>query len=394
MPVTIKCNIDLKGVASTWGIPALANAIARDNAPLVDNILQAGAIPIARTNCPDLGMRVHTDSSLHGLTRNPWNFDRTTAGSSGGEGAALASGMSPLGFGNDIGGSLRNPANACGIASIRPSAGIVPDVSQPPFSDRPVAWQLMAVHGAMARTVADVRLGLKAIAGESHRDPLSLPAMTPQVRFDHRVAVVPAPPGGACAPIISSAVRRAADALSDAGYEVVEVLPPHYEDAISLWGKLLMADYASLWQEMAPLMGESGRTFFEKLFDLIPKSETAAELSALFRSRDGIARDLSKFMNDYPLVLSPTWTQLPFVHGYDAVSEEGIAQTLEMMRPAVPANLLGLPSACVPASRDPETGLPIGVLITGRRFRDEDCLAAAEIIEQLRAVATPINPAW
>jgi amidase len=122
VPITIKCNIDMKGLPSTWGIPALEHSIVSQDAPLVENLRLAGAIPIGRTNCPDLGMRVHTDSTLYGLTRNPWDFDRTTAGSSGGEAAALASGMSPLGFGNDIGGSLRNPANAGSPQSNHPRA--------------------------------------------------------------------------------------------------------------------------------------------------------------------------------------------------------------------------------------------------------------------------------
>ena len=117
-------------------------------------------------------------------------------------------------------------------------------------------------------------------------------------------------------------------------------------------------------------------------------------MSKLFMTRDTLARAWSMFMDDYPLVLTPTWTQLPFTHGYDASSAEAIAQTLEMMRPVVPANLLGLPSACVPAARDRQTGLPIGVLLTGRRFREDQCLDAAETVEGLRAVVTPIDPAW
>jgi amidase len=123
VPFTVKENIDMAGLPTTWGVPALAKAVVPVDAPVVERMRAAGAIPIARTNLPDMALRVHTDSSLHGLTRNPWHPGRTAGGSSGGEAAALASGMSPIGLGNDIGGSLRNPANACGIASIRPSAG-------------------------------------------------------------------------------------------------------------------------------------------------------------------------------------------------------------------------------------------------------------------------------
>ena len=176
VPFTVKENIDMAGLPTTWGVPALAKAVAPVDAPVVERMRAAGAIPIARTNLPDMALRVHTDSSLHGLTRNPWHPGRTAGGSSGGEAAALASGMSPIGLGNDIGGSLRNPANACGIASIRPSAGRVPDAGYVPAEDRLLAVQLMNVQGPMARRVADVRLGLQVLMGAHPRDPWSIDA--------------------------------------------------------------------------------------------------------------------------------------------------------------------------------------------------------------------------
>ncbi len=174
VPFTVKENIDMAGLPTTWGVPALAQAVVPADAPVVERMRAAGAIPIGRTNLPDMALRVHTHSSLHGLTRNPWHPGRTAGGSSGGEAAALASGMSPIGLGNDIGGSLRNPANACGIASIRPSAGRVPDAGYVPAEDRLLAVQLMNVQGPMARRVADVRLGLRILMGAHPRDPWSI----------------------------------------------------------------------------------------------------------------------------------------------------------------------------------------------------------------------------
>src|SRR5437868_3249760 len=174
VPFTVKENIDMAGLPTTWGVPALAGATVPDDAPVVERMRAAGAIPIARTNMPDMALRTHTDSSLHGLTRNPWHPGRTAGGSSGGEGAALATGMSALGLGNDIGGSLRNPASACGIASIRPSMGRVPDAGLVPSDDAMLAGQLMAVQGPMARTVADVRAALGVLSGHHPRDPWSV----------------------------------------------------------------------------------------------------------------------------------------------------------------------------------------------------------------------------
>lgn len=132
VPVTVKENIDLAGTPTTWGLAALEQAIPPQDAPIVERVRAAGAIPIGRTNLPEMGLRISTNNPLRGLTRNPWDPKLTAGGSSGGEGSAIASGMSPLGLGNDIGGSVRNPAFCCGITSIKPTQGRVPDATMIP----------------------------------------------------------------------------------------------------------------------------------------------------------------------------------------------------------------------------------------------------------------------
>jgi amidase len=375
-------------------VHALAQAVVPVDAPVVERMRAAGAIPIARTNLPDMALRVHTDSSLHGLTRNPWHPGRTAGGSSGGEAAALASGMSPIGLGNDIGGSLRNPANACGIASIRPSAGRVPDAGYVPAEDRLMAVQLMNVQGPMARRVADVRLGLQVLMGAHPRDPWSIDAPFDGAVLARpiRVAVLSEPPGGGTDPKVAAVVRRAAQALADAGYAVEEACPPRYEDAVGCWARLIMGDFGSVLNLLSPMMGADAMAFLNNFNQAIPPLADVASWSQLMAERDGIARAWSTFMADRPLLLSPTWTQLPFEHGFDSATPAGSAAIMELMRPVVPANLLGLPSACVPAGRDEATGLPIGVLITGQRLREDLCLEAAEAIEARLGIATPIDP--
>ncbi len=394
VPFTVKENIDMAGLPTTWGVPALAQTVAPADAPVVERMRAAGAIPIGRTNLPDMGLRVHTHSSLHGLTRNPWHPGRTAGGSSGGEAAALASGMSPIGLGNDIGGSLRNPANACGISSIRPSAGRVPDAGYVPAEDRLLAVQLMHAQGPMARRVTDVRLGLLILMGAHPRDPWSIdaPFDGPSLARPIRVAVLPEPPGGSTDPKVAATVRHAAQALTEAGYLVEEASPPRYADAISCWTRLILGDFGSVLSMLAPMMGPDAIAFVNNFNETVPPLADVAAWSHLMVERDGIARAWSTFMADRPLLLSPTWTQLPFEHGFDSATPEGTAATMELMRPVVPANLLGLPSACVPAGRDEATGLPIGVLITGRRLREDLCLEAAEAIEARLGLATPIDP--
>src|SRR5690606_30824954 len=156
VPITVKENIDLAGTPTTPGVAALADAIASVDAPPGARMRGAGASPFARASLPARGLRGRTDSSLHGLTRNPHHPGRTAGGSSGGEASAIASGMSPLGLGNDIGGSLRNPAHCCGIASIKPSVGVVPMATVVPPEDLLLASQQMLVEGPLARRVADV----------------------------------------------------------------------------------------------------------------------------------------------------------------------------------------------------------------------------------------------
>jgi len=395
VPCTVKENIDMAGLPSTWGVPALAEAIVPLDAPVVERMRAAGAIPIARTNLPDMGLRVHTHSSLHGLTRNPWDLGRTAGGSSGGEGVALATGMSPIGLGNDIGGSLRNPANCCGIASIRPTAGRVPDAALVPAEGRLLAVQQMAVQGPMARRVADVRLGLKVLMGAHPRDPWSLEAPFEGLPLARpiRVAVVAEPPGGGVDPVIAGAVRRAADVLANAGYDVVEIAPPRYAEAVEVWARFVLGDYAAVLGGMKPLMGRDAVYFLDRANEITAPLTDAASFSHLMIQRDGVARAWSMFMAEHPLILTPTWTQLPFEHGFDVASPANVAATLELMRPVTHANLLGLPSACVPAGRDGATGLPIGLLVTGQRLRDDLCLDAAEAIEARLGLATPIDPA-
>jgi amidase len=390
VPFTVKENIDVAGTATTSGIPALAEAIAPVDAPQVERLRAAGAIPIARTNLPDLGLRIHTDSSLRGLTRNPWDPDVTAGGSSGGEASALASGMSPLGLGNDVGGSLRNPAHCCGIASIKPTPGRVPHATIIPPEDMGPGMQLMAVEGVMARRVADVRLGFSIVAGMHPRDPESVPVPLEVPRSESRkVALLAEPPGGDTHPEIAAAVRRAGDALADAGYDVVEAEPPLYEQALDVWGRFLFTDIRAQEALLRQVMGPDATRFLDYVGELYAEQDVAALVGTLIERRT-VGRAWNAFLEEHPLILSPIWSQPPFPHGWDVASEANAHATMRLMRPVMPANLLGLPAAAVGAGK--AAGLPAGVQIMGARFQELACLEAAEAIETRLGAAEPIDP--
>jgi amidase len=262
VPVTVKENHDLAGTPTTLGVRALAGQLADQDAPAVARLRAAGAIPIARTNLPDLLLRWHTDSSLHGATRNPWDPARTPGGSSGGDAVAVATGMAPLGLGSDLGGSLRVPALANGVAALRPTPGRVPFAGAP---SRPpgMTQQLFAVPGPIGRDVADLRAALEVLAGPHPADPWSLPVplddpADPPAR--RRVAVT-LDPGGGVNPIVAEGVGRAAEALERAGWQVQQADPPDVEAAAQVWMRLLGTEVAATRSVLEQLAGSDARAF-------------------------------------------------------------------------------------------------------------------------------------
>jgi amidase len=392
VPCTVKENIDLAGTPTTQGVSVLADAVASIDAPTVERMRAAGAIPFARTNLPDFGLRVHTHSELHGLTRNPWNPDVTAGGSSGGEGSAIASGMSPIGLGNDIGGSLRNPAHCCGIASLKPTVGVVPMATVIPPENMMLSAQLMVVEGPMARRVVDVRAGLEVLAGWHHRDPRSVTAVLtdaePGERF--RIAVMADPPGGTTHPGIAGSVRSAADRLADAGHDVVEATPPDYERVIELWTAVLIGDIRAQRDLFDSVMGPEGKQIIAN-FDTTAAPTTIPEALLLHEDRYRIMRAWSEFFVEHPILLCPTWAQPAFPHDADLDRESGAEMMTNTIRPVTHANLLGTPSAITPVGL--ADGLPVGIQVMGDRFTDLRCLTVAAEIESLVGTLTPIDPA-
>lgn len=390
VPCTVKESIDVAGTPTTQGIPLMAEAMATVDGPAVERLRAAGAIPIGRTNLPDLAMRMHTDSSLHGLTLNPRDPKLTAGGSSGGEAVALATGMSPLGLGTDLGGSVRNPAHCCGIASLKPTTGVVAAASQLPPQDFGIAVQLMGVEGVMARRVTDLKTALSVVAGAHPRDPKSLPVTLPDSPDRSlRIASCADPPGGDTHPDVVAGIRGAAETLAAAGHEVVEAVPESYSRAIELWGLVLVPDLAGLAELLRSVIGADGYAFLELTQAAVGEVSTA-EWSAALTERHAVARAWEQFFSDYDVLLTPTWAAPPFPHGADIIDLDHTRSTLATVRPTLPANLLGLPAAVAPAAV--VNGLPVGAQFTSRRFGERTTLAAAQALEDTVGILTPIDP--
>lgn len=389
VPFSIKENLDCLGSATTQGLKSMVDAMPTQDAPVVARMKAAGAIPLARTNMPELGLRITTDNPLRGRTQNPWMSTRTAGGSSGGEGAALATGMSPIGLGNDIGGSLRNPAYCCGITSLKPTTGRIPHASSLPQLDFNLSAQLMCVDGPMARHVEDLQLAYHLLAGRDPRDPFSVdaPLQGPPPEYK-RVALVTDIPGVTLADSALAAIRRAGVELSAQDWHVEEVAPPELERINELWAHLLAADIAQILPDISPMMSEPA----VKLLDELTATFNAADMPSvvLHTERARLIRIWSSFFQDYPLVIGPTWTDIPFLHDADIASGDGHDTVINQLQFITPGNLLGIPAVALPMGV--ANGLPTGIQIYADLWREDLCLQAAAQIEREAGQICPIDP--
>ena len=227
VPFTVKENLDCVGSATTHGLPALRDAVPYLDAPAVARLKAAGAIVIGRTNMSEMGLRLCSVNPLRGRTLNPYDRKLTVGGSSGGDAAAVATGMVPLGIGTDMGGSLRVPAQCCGVATLKPTTGRIAHASSLDPADHGLAGQAMLALGPIARAVSDLRLSLSVLAGRDARDPRSVDVpLQGRQPLPYRAALVTELPGGPLGGATLTAIRRAGDLLQAAGWNVSEAVPP------------------------------------------------------------------------------------------------------------------------------------------------------------------------
>jgi fatty acid amide hydrolase len=430
VPITIKECLDLEGTPSTFGLQALANTRAAQDDTYVARMKAAGAIVLGKTNVAQLLFHVECDNPVYGRTNNPWNLERTSGGSSGGEGAIIAAGGSPLGLGTDIGGSLRYPAAHCGIASLKPTTGRTPDAGRysSPIGQRAIVSQV----GVLARRVADVALGVEAINGG--RAPSVEPPM-PLGDFERvdlarlRVATYADDGTFTVAPAIRRAVGEAADALRAAGARVTEWQPPDVAQAFDLFFSVMSADGGA---GMKHALGRDKRD--PRIATLVAlggrSTATLGLLGRLLRlaGQPGMAQGIKNFGHSdtwhywqvveaqmeyqrrfaealdradggpFDLILCPATSLPAWTHGAGQNLILGGAYTALY-------NVLGYPAGVVPVTRVREgeelgrkpsrdmvqqaaynvelgsAGLPIGVQVVARPWREHVALAAMRAIE-------------
>ena len=435
VPVTIKECLDVVGTPSTFGLRRRAQDTPMRDDPYVARLRAAGAIVVGKTNVPQLLLYYESDNPLYGRTNNPWDAGRSAGGSSGGEGAVIAAGGSPLGLGTDIGGSVRIPASFCGIASIKPTAPRTLDFAR--FTETPAHGAVVSLCGPMARDVADVALGLELISEVPN-------AHCPQPRpvEDYRavdlrglrVACYTDDGTLSPSPAVRRAVREAAAALRGRGAQVLDWQPPQVPEALVLFMRLISGDMLPLLPQMIAkerltpqlaqlvLLARRSRralTLLERTLRRVGQPSLARTLPS-FGHRGPAARSqgIAAFENyrqrfaealdageagPFDLILCPACALPAFTHG--------ASTTLVTAGAYAPLyNLLGYPAGVVPVTRvrpgeeigrlasldlveraarrveQGSAGLPVGVQVIARPWRDHVALAAMLAIEDAARV--------
>jgi len=383
VPFGVKDLVITKGVRTTFGTPLYRDNVPTEDAPSVARMKAAGGIMIGKTNTPTFGWVGVTDNLIFGLTRNPWNPERTPGGSSGGAGAALAAGMAPLHIGTDGGGSIRKPSAFTGTFGLKASYGRVPVY---PAS---AVWSVSHV-GPMTRTVKDAALMLNVIAGPEERDPYSLPAERVdyvkalkgslkglRVAYSETLGLAPA-----VDPEVRDATAKAARVFRELGCRV-EATNPSWASPWEPWRAIFLGGIAA---RLAPYLDRK-KEIDAGLLAIVEESLAwpPAKYVQAWVDRLAWCAKAMVFFERYDLLLTPTVASPPFPHG---ILYPGEIDGVKVGREAssiftYPFNLTGQPAASVPCGFTKD-GLPIGLQIVGRRFDDVTVLRASAAFETAR----------
>lgn len=402
IPVTVKESYNMAGLPTTWGMPQYRDFVPSEDALQVSRLKAAGAVVLGKTNVP-LGLQdLQSFNEIYGTTNNPWDLARTAGGSSGGSAAALASGFGALSIGSDLAGSLRTPADFCGVYAHKPTLGLVParGMSPPPAPAMPTDSDL-AVVGPMARTARDLALLLAVMAGP---DPLtfgvahtlSLPPPRHERLRDFHILVLDEHPLLPTGSAVRAGVQRVADALVDSGAWVQRHSPllPDLAEAAALYTQLLFSGSAARFPIDAY---EQLQTRAVVLSDEDFSLEAARLRGMVLSHRDWIEvnnrREVHRlcwrqFFAEFDAVVCPITPTPAFPHDHDPnllerrVDIDGIEYAFfDQLVWAGLATMPGLPATAIPAGRS-VAGLPVGVQLIGPMFEDRTPMWLAELLEE------------
>jgi len=385
VPISAKSCIDVEG----W--PCGAGSLLRYNerpgrtAPMVQRLLDAGAILLGNTNTPEFLMAYETDNRVSGKTSNPWNPEYSAGGSSGGEAAAIAAGLSAGGIGSDGGGSIRVPAHFCGICGLKPTPGRIPGTGHFPPGNSSFGW--LGVCGPMARRVSDLRILFEVMTVQDAFDALSIPAAPRRVPADSghglRIGIVESDAFSRVDPETETAVQKAARLLSATGFVLEPFRLENANRLLELWwfffgnviGELFRTQVSGKESLLSPMFLEYLE--ISRWERPITMEEFVNNCGVRDRERGVVLRG----MEEVPLLLSPVSVGPAFRHG-EGHWRPGTGYR-ETMQHSQWLNLTGMPGVSVPIGRTVE-GLPLGVQLIGRPFEEELLFDVAERLEEAR----------
>ncbi|MBR0913976.1 amidase [Bradyrhizobium japonicum] len=388
VPFTVKDGIDTAGVPTQRGSPIFRGRVPETDATVVARLKAAGAILIAKTNPPEFSYSIETDNLLTGQTNNPWNLDYTPGGSSGGESAAIAAGMSPLGVGSDLSISLRGPAAHTGIVGFKATHGRMPMTGHWPRVPRRF-WHI----GPMARSVRDVALAYSLMAGSDGADGFSISSpgldtgvgtkSTRQLRVGWMAS-----PGffGPIDPEVVATVKAAAQALSSAGYHVEQVRLPMVEqtDANSVLWQLQQMESQPEFEKVTP--GHEAEIFRHARLVLDAPATPIADFVAAEQAIERLRDSFAEYFQRYDVLLCPVTPFPATKHGLNDVVVDGVTVSpFHVMSATSPFSLTGMPALSMRfgTSRD---GLPIGVQVVSSWLAESTVLKVASLLEEVSPV--------
>jgi len=387
LPFGVKDLEDLAGLPTTHGSVPFRADVARDDSTQVARLRRAGAIPVGKTNTPEFGYTAFTKNRLFGITRNPWNLERTPGGSSGGSSAAIAGGLVPLATGSDGGGSVRIPASYTGLFGLKPTFGRIP---RGPFRFRD--WIDTVSYGPMTRSVTDAAHFLDAVVGQDPRDPDSLPH--PGYSYVARLDELPrglriAYSGTLGYARVEADVRReteaAVAALGKALDRPIDELSDRLTDVGVAWGAI---NCFQMHAELEPLLekhrDEWGHSFVAGV-DFGARI-TAREMGDYQRQRLRLIDEVAGIFARYDLLLTPTLPTTAFPAKGPlptSVGGERLASPIHAVAFTYPFNMTGHPAATVRAGFSDE-GLPVGLQLVAERGREDLLLQVARAYERVQ----------